>query len=299
MKIDNKVRTNCRAYFYMIIGSMIHAVGVNVFLIPHKIAPGGITSIATVIYYLSEKVFPVGVTTMVLCIPLFILGYKQLGRIFIIRTLFSTVFLSVFIDISTPLTNYISALIASNKLDNNNDYMLFSIFGGIIAGFGLGLIFKSGATTGGTDLAARLINHFYPNISIGKALVIIDGIIVIIVILAFNNILLGLYAILSIYVSSKIIDIVIDGLSVTKSVYIISDFADDIAQIIMLKFGRGVTSFIGKGMYSGKEKKMLYCVIPKAQLAKLKSLIKNIDPVAFVTISSVTEVISKDFKLES
>ena len=299
MKTDNKVRISCRAYFNIIIGSMIHAAGVNVFLIPYKIAPGGITSIATVIYYLSNKVFPVGVTTLVLCIPLFIFGYKQLGRKFIMRTLFSTIFLSIFIDLSIPLTNYISSLIRTNKLDNSNDYMLFSIFGGIIAGFGLGLIFKSGATTGGTDLAARIINHFYPNISIGKALVITDGIIVIIVIFAFNNILLGLYAILSLYISSKIIDIINDGLNFNKSVYIISDFADDIAQIIMLELGKGVTSFIGKGMYSGKEKKILYCVIQKAQLADLKSLIRSIDPVAFVTISSVTEVIGRDFKLEN
>lgn len=296
MKIDS---IRIKAYIWMIIGSIIHAIGVNVFLIPYKIAPGGITSIATVIYYLSNKIFPVGVTYIVLCLPLFIIGYRQLGRVFIIRTLFSTIFLSIFIDISEPLTNYISSLITENKIDSSNDYMLFSIFGGIIAGFGLGLILKSGATTGGTDLAARIINHFYPDISIGNILVVIDGVIVIIVILAFKNIILGLYAIMSLYVSSKIIDMVNDGLSVIKSVYIISDLADDVARIIMQELGRGVTSFVGKGMYSGKEKKMLYCVVQKTQLAELKSLIKSTDPAAFVTINSVTEVVGNNFKLEN
>lgn len=296
MKLSDKFKRGLKDYLWIILGSIITAAAINIFLVPHKIAPGGVTGIATVIYYLSGEILPVGTIMLILNIPLFIFGMRYIGGKFTVRTLFSTIFLSVIIDLSEPFTDSFSAQFALEKLTASPDYLLYSIFGGFFMGLGLGLVFKSGATTGGTDLAARIVHHFAPGLTMGKILLLIDSAVIIFAAVSFKSFLLALYAILALYISSKIIDVILEGVNFAKAVFIISDFADDIAQSIMKELDRGVTALNGTGMYTGKDKRVLYCILQRGQLPLLKALVKKIDPSAFIILGDVTEVLGEGFK---
>lgn len=296
MKLSEKFVRGVKDYLWIIIGSIITAAAINLFLVPYKIAPGGVTGIATVIYYLTHEKLPVGTTMLLLNIPLFIFGMKFIGGKFIVRTLFSTVFLSAIIDLSEPYTRMFSKQLALEKLTASPDYLLYAIFGGFFMGLGLGLVFKSGATTGGTDLAARIVHHFLPGVTMGKLLLFIDSAVIIFAAVAFNSFLLALYSILALYISSKIIDVILEGINFAKAVFIISDFPDEIAQSIMKELERGVTALYGAGMYTGKDKRVLYCIIQRGQLTILKTLVKKIDPSAFIILGDVTEVLGEGFK---
>lgn len=296
MKLKDKHIRSLKDYLWIILGSIITAAAINIFLVPYKIAPGGVTGIATVIYYLSGEILPVGTIMLILNIPLFIFGMKYIGGRFTVRTLFSTIFLSVIIDLSEPFTNSFSTRFALEKLTASPDYLLYSIFGGFFMGLGLGLVFKSGATTGGTDLAARIVHHFIPGRTMGKTLLIIDSTVILFAAVSFNSFLLALYAVLSLYISTKIIDIILEGVNFAKAVYIISDFSDDIAKDIMKELDRGVTALNGTGMYTGNDKRVLYCIIQRGQLPLLKTLVKKTDPSAFIILSDVTEVLGEGFK---
>lgn len=285
-----------RDYLLIILGSIITAAAINIFLVPYKIAPGGVTGIATVIYYLSNEKLPVGIIMLILNVPLFLCGMKYIGRRFTIRTLFSTVFLSVIVDILEPVTNKIIEVLSLESITSGPDYMLYSIFGGFFMGVGLGIVFRSGATTGGTDLAAKIIHNFIPEITIGNLLLIIDTLVIMFAAVAFKSFLLALYAILALFISSKFIDTIVEGVNFAKGVYIISDLSDKIAENIMTELDRGVTALHGTGMYTGREKKVLYCIIHRGQLPALKKLVMEVDPSAFVILSDVTEVLGEGFK---
>ncbi len=295
-KMSEKFIKGLKDYIWIVLGSLITEAAINLFLVPYKIAPGGLTGVATVIYYLSEKILPVGTIILILNVPLFIFGMKYIGGRFIVRTLFSTAFLSLSIDLSQPFTNGLIAKLAMEKLSTSPDYLLYSIFGGFFMGLGLGLVFKSGATTGGTDLAAKIIHHFAPGMTMGKILLLIDSAVIIFAAVSFNSFLLALYAILSLYISTKIIDVILEGVNYAKAVYIISNSSEDIAQSIMKELDRGVTALNGKGMYTGTDKHVLYCIIQREQLQILKALVKKIDPNAFIILSDVTEVLGEGFK---
>jgi uncharacterized membrane-anchored protein YitT (DUF2179 family) len=285
-----------KEYLWIILGSVITGFAINIFLVPHKIAPGGVTGIATVIFYLSGEILPVGTIMLLLNVPLFIFGMKFIGRKFIVRTLFSTIFLSVIVDIAEPITSQIIARLELEKLASSPDYMLHVIFGGFFMGLGLGMVFKSGATTGGTDLAAKMTHHFIPSLSMGKALLFIDGAVILFAAIAFNSILLALYSMLALYISSKIVDVILDGVNFAKVVYIISDHAEEIADNIMKELDRGVTALNGTGMYTRSDKKVLFCVIQRGELQELKKLVKKHDPSAFIILGDVTEVLGEGFK---
>lgn len=283
-------------YFWIVIGSAITAGAINIFLVPYKIAPGGVTGIATVIFYLIGGFLPVGTIMLILNVPLFIFGMKYIGRRFIVRTFFSTIFLSVVIDLSEPLAQWFSRQLALENLSSGPDYLLYALFGGFFMGLGLGLVFRSGATTGGTDLGARIMHHFMPWLSVGKALLIIDSAVIIFAAVAFRSFLLALYSILALYISTKIIDVIVEGVNFAKAVYIISDHSETIAEDIMKELDRGVTALRGVGMYTKSEKNVLYCVIQRGQLQELKSIVKRADPSAFIILSEVTEVLGEGFK---
>lgn len=285
-----------KEYLWIILGSVITGFAINIFLVPHKIAPGGVTGIATVIFYLSGEILPVGTIMLLLNIPLFIFGMKFIGRRFIVRTLFSTIFLSVIVDIADPITRQIIAKLELEKMTSGPDYMLYVIFGGFFMGLGLGMVFKSGATTGGTDLAAKMTHHFIPSLTMGKALLFIDGAVILLAAIAFNSLLLALYSMLALYISAKIIDVILDGVNFAKVVYIISDHAQEIADNIMKELDRGVTALNGTGMYTRSEKKVLFCIIQRGELQELKTLVKKHDPFAFIILGDVTEVLGEGFK---
>jgi uncharacterized membrane-anchored protein YitT (DUF2179 family) len=234
---------------------------------------------------------------LILNIPLFIGGIRFIGGRFAIRTLFSTVLLSVIIDLIEPYTD----IFIRNNLANPEstvstpDLLLYSIFGGFFMGLGLGLVFRSGATTGGTDLGARIVHHFMPYFTMGQILLFIDSCVILMASIAFNSFQLGLYAIVTLYISSKVIDAILEGVNFAKAVYIISDRADDIAQKIMTDLDRGVTGLKGTGMYTGKDKNVLYCILQRNQLPHLKEIVRSIDKNAFVILSDVREVLGEGF----
>ena len=298
MKFFKRIFKNWKDYLQIIVGSVITAAAINVFLVPHKIAPGGVTGIATVIYYLSGGRFSVGVTMLILNIPLFIIGIKFIGGRFALRTLFSTILLSFVIDTTEPFTKYFIEhyLIKLQNVTSTPDLLLYSLFGGFFMGAGLGLVLRSGATTGGTDLAAKIVHHFIPNITMGQLLLLIDSGVIIFAAVSFNSFLLALYAIVSLFISSKVIDAILEGVNFAKAVFIISDKSDDIARHILTELDRGVTALKGTGMFTRNDKQVLYCVLHRGQLPLLKEFVKKIDPSAFVILSDVREVLGEGFK---
>lgn len=286
-------------YLWIIAGSLLVAAAINVFLLPYKIAPGGVTGAATVLYYLSNGRFPVGLTMLILNIPLFIIGSKYIGGKFIIRTFFSSIFLSFIIDTTKPFTKYFAEQYL-HKLEGvpaTPDILLYSIYGGLLMGAGLGLVFKSGATTGGTDIVARVIIHFVPRFTIGQILLFVDAGVVIFAAIAFNSFSLALYAIVTLFISSRLIDAILEGVNFAKALFIISDESDKIAERVLIDLDRGVTALKGTGMYTKKDKEVLLCVVHRSQLPQLKEIVKSIDEKSFVVLADIREVLGEGFKM--
>ena len=266
-------------YIWIGIGCLLTALAFDFFLIPHQIAPGGVSGIGTVIYYLTG--LPVGVTMLLLNVPLFAFGIKQLGGGFGLKTLYATILLSLFID-----------LIKVPSL--TEDSILASIYGGVLMGAGLGIVFRMNATTGGTDLFAKLIHKYFPIISMAWVLFIIDFLVVLSAGIVFGP-SEALYATVSLFLGAKIIDLLQEGLNTAKAVFIISDHSGAISDRIMKDMDRGVTLLDGKGAYSGKEKEVILCVINRTQIARMKSIIQEVDPQAFVLVADVREVMGEGF----
>lgn len=285
-------------YCWIIAGSVITAAAINVFMVPYKIAPGGVSGIATVLYYLSRERFPVGITMLVMNIPLFIAGLGFIGHKFALKTFISTVLMSLIIDFSAPYTNLFvdTYLVRLESLSNTPDLLLYSIYGGFLMGVGLAMVFKAGATTGGTDLAARIVRHFLPHFTMGQILLFIDTSVIILAAISFGSILLGLYALVTLYVSSKVIDAVLEGVNFAKSVMIISDRSEEIAKKIMEELERGVTGLHGNGMYTGSSKQVLLCILQRSQIPLLKVLVRSVDEKAFIVMYDVREVLGEGFK---
>ena len=287
-----------KQYAWAVAGSLVAAAAINVFLVPCKIAPGGVTGLATVVYYLSGGKLPVGMIMLAFNIPLFYLGIRHIGGRFGILTLFSTAFMSLIIDITGPFARHFARqyLTRPEGMPPTPDLLLHAVFGGFLMGAGVGLVLRTGATTGGTDLAARIINHFVPVFTIGQILLFIDAAIVILAAVAFKSFLLGLYAIVSLFVSSKVIDVVMEGVNYAKALFIISDKPDEIAEKILAELDRGVTALNGTGMYTGRGKRVLLCVVQRWEIPRLKEIVAKVDKKAFIVLTDIREVLGEGFK---
>ena len=298
MSFKEKVTKYWIDYFMIFIGSIITAGSINIFLVPYKIAPGGASGIATVLFYLSNGRLPVGITMLALNIPLFLLGMRFIGKKFVFKTLFGTVLLSLVIDLTEPFTHAFTKkfMEMSEGLIYSQDILLYSLFGGFLMGVGLGLVFKSGATTGGTDLAARIVTHFFPMLTMGETLLFIDTSVIVLAAVAFKSFQLGLYAIVTLYISSKVIDAILEGVNFAKAVFIISDLAVQISDRILKDLDRGVTALEGTGMYTGNRKQVLLCIVNRGQIPHLKNIVKNVDQNAFIILADVREVLGEGFK---
>ena len=268
------------AYLQIILGSLIGAVAYPLFLVPNHIAPGGLTGIATVLNFLFQ--WPVGTVSLIMNIPLFILGYKSMGRIFAFRSLFATILFSLLIDI-IPLPALTS------------DPLLGSLFGGILLGVGLGLIIRGGATTGGTDMIARMVHSRFQHISVGALLTGIDCVVVLLAGI-FIEMEYALYALISIYVAGKMVDIVMMGFTTDKACYVISNQYESIKQQIVTRMDRGVTVLHAEGGYSGEKRPILLCVMSAQEIGMLKALVRTVDENAFVFITEAHEVLGEGFR---
>lgn len=293
----------CRELLLLIIGCLICALSINVFYLPFEFTMGGISGIAAIIYYLTMGIIPFGTLTFLLNIPLLILGLREIGYRFIWKSLIGTFAFSAAIDLTAPFMKpWVQVLTAPLASGNPPDPLLFAIVGGIIFGVGLGLIFLGGYTTGGTDILAVFVNRKLPTLSLGQIILLIDVVIITGTLLVPHNhqtmhpFLLAMYSFLSLFISTKAIDLVIAGLDFSRTAYIISDHSEEIARAIMQELDRGVTALHGKGMYTSEEKLILLCVLSNRQIAKLRELVSAIDSHAFVIVGEAREVYGEGFK---
>lgn len=261
-------------------GALITALGLNLFLIPNRIAAGGVSGIATLLYYLLR--LPVGPTMLAINVPLFLASVRFLGGRFGIRTLMGSVLLSFFVS----LTGHLSPLTTNT--------LLAAIYGGIATGVGMGIVFRAGGTTGGTDLAAALLHHFL-GLSFGKGLLAIDSLVITAAGVVFSP-EQALYALLTLFLTSRVIDLVQEGETYGKAALIISETAEAIRVAIVSELERGVTVFRATGGYTGKERQALLCVVTQAELSRLKSLVATQDKRAFVIVGNVFEVLGEGWR---
>jgi len=264
-----------------IAGVMLTGVATAAFLIPNRIAAGGVSGLATVLYHTTG--IPVGVMMLAINIPLLYATFRIIGLSFSLRTIVGTILLSVTIDVLGPFIAPVT-----------RDPLLASIYGGVLSGIGIGLAFYFGGSTGGTDLAARLMNHF-THFSIGQSLLIIDmGIIA--VAGFFFGAETGLYAILALYLSTKTIDLIQEGQGAGRAAYVVSNHPEEISRRILQELERGVTALQGRGMYTNSERQVLLVIVSRSEIVRLKRLVKEEDPSAFMIITDAREVLGEGFK---
>ncbi len=264
--------------------SAIYALGFVWCYAPNGIAFGGITGVAQIINYLIPA-FPIGVTVIVLNVPLFILGWKLIGGRLLVSSLYAMFISSVFIDVLTPLREW-----------EPMEPLLACIFGGLLMGLSLGLIFQQGATTGGTDLMARLLKLKLAWLPMGKLLMGIDLAVIVAVSVAFRTLYAALYGLVALYISTIVMDGVLYGMDTAKVAYIISDRNKEIADAIVKDLDRGVTILHGQGAYTGSAKNVLMCAFKQREIAAIKATIKDIDPIAFVIVCNAHEVLGEGFR---
>lgn len=266
----------------ILFGGCISAFGTACLLLPNKLSTGGFSGIATVLFYLLNV--RVGTIIILLNIPLFIWSFIKLGRKFLFKTIISTIIYSKMID----FFGFINVGI--------KDVFLASIYGGILVGVGLAIILREGASTGGTDLIANIIQKYNSQIKIGQVIIVLDFIIVGINMIVFQNLEIGLYSFIAIYLSGKMIDLVIEGINFSKMVYIISDKHHEISKMINKELQRGATLIYGKGSYTENNKIIIMCAVKRSNIIKIKSIIKNIDDKAFIIITDAVEVYGLGFR---
>ncbi len=270
-----------RAYLGITIGAAITAVSLNMFLIPNKVAAGGVSGLATVLHHLLA--WPVGLIMLAFNIPLFISGIKIMGARYGINTLFGACVLAVAVDVTAPFTPVLT-----------NDLLLSSLYGGVVGGIGLGLVFRSKGNTAGTALAAVILNKLL-GIRIGQAMMAADFFVIIFAGVAFKSPELALYALISMFVTGQIIDLVQEGPSSSKAFFVMSNQPTQVSDAILNELDRGVTLFDVKGCYTGQSREMLLCVVSTSEVTQLKELIYEIDPKAFVIVTSAHEVLGEGF----
>lgn len=273
-------------YLLMFIGTGLMALGIQWIYDPTGLVTGGFTGIAIIMKDITAAIVPGGLplwlTNILLNIPVFLIAFRIKGKRFIGRTAFSTIMLSVWLY-----------FIPSMNLAEG-DLTIAAIFGGAISGIGIGLVLLAKATTGGTDMVAVLIQHRLRHYSVVQILQVIDGIVVIGGLYAFG-LKPALYAIVAIYITSKVSDALMEGMKYSKAAFIITNRYKDVSAAIMEELDRGVTGLEAEGMYSGDKKCMLYCVVSKKEIVELKDIVHRIDRNAFVIVSDAMEVLGEGF----
>lgn len=281
MKNNNKILDGV----CLIIGAFLIAIAVNVFLSPNKISTGGASGIGIIIYHMFN--IPISISVLIINIPLFIIALKNLGFKFCLRSIIGTILLTIFLEITTVLVGYINI---------GNDLVIGSVFGGLIMGCGLSLVFKADASTGGSDLLAQIIYNKRPVQSIGQILLVIDSVIIISNAIVFNSVITAFYSVLALYISKQTTDIIFEGVNYTKAVNVISKKGNEIAKEIIQKTGRGVTISECTGVYTNESYIHVISVVTVPQLPKVKKIVNMIDKNAFIYISNTNEVLGIGFK---
>lgn len=281
-KIKNPVVRLICEYMVIAVASVFFAIAVSLFLDPNKLAPGGVTGIAIIINHFLDM--PTGTLVLIMNIPIMILGIWKFGVKFFISTIVATVMGSVFIDIVAKFP------VATN------DMFLSALIGGILMGLSIGLIFKVGASTGGTDIIARLLKIRFPHVETGKLFILVDIMIVLASAIAFRDIELAAYAGICVFVSGKALDFVLYGGEGARLIFVISDKEEEIAQKFMTDLDSGVTYVNGIGAYTSADKKIIMCAMTKQMLPKAQDIVRDIDIDAFIIVTSANEIVGEGYK---
>ena len=268
-------------YIYIIVGAFLMAVSTALILLPNQLSTGGISGISTILYYLFN--YPVGLTMLLINVPLFVIAMVKVNKRLFFKSILGTILLSVFIDLLENLSPI------------TNDRFLACIYGGIIMGIGTAIILKAGASTGGTDLLSYVIRAYNNKFKSSRVIIIADTIIIFFNIIFFREIEIGLYSVIAIYLMGKMIDIIFEGIYFTKIMFIISEKYEEISKEIGILVKRGSTGIYSKGMYSGKQNVMLFCVASRKEVAEIKQIIKKIDKNAFIVTTDAIETLGKGF----
>lgn len=303
-----KRKINWTDYIFITLGSSLMALGISVFLVDAQVVPGGASGLAMAIHYLSGNTIPVGLMIWIINVPLYFWGLKELGKSFGFRTFYAFTMSSFFIDFfrgDIPGLGFVQI----HKMDAiqdllANDFLFLILIGAVVMGLGLGLVFKFKGTTAGSDIIAAIMQKRY-GIKPGQAIMIIDFFVIATagLIIYFKDLSpdrpamsLTFYALFLLFVSSKIIDVVIDGFDYARAVYIITTKYEEMAKGIMNELSRGATAMKSRGLYTDVEREVIFTVVTFKELGKLTSLIKEIDPNAFVIINNVHEVLGEGFR---
>lgn len=277
-------KDNIIDFTFIILGSLIGSVGVNMFLTHAQLLSGGVTGIALMLQYLFK--IQASYIILLLNIPLFILSALKLDKKFTVYSLVGLLSFTIGLMLTHPISNIL----------NLNDKLLFCLYGGVVNGLGFGLVFVHHGSTGGFDIISMLIKKKYSNFDLGKISFCINLTIVAVSALIFG-LPSALYTLIAMYITTFVLDKVIKGFNQTKSVLIITDKEEEISKRILKDLNRGVTYLYGEGAYTEERKKIIYCIIPLSQLPELKSIVKSIDNKAFVSISDAYEVHGKGFQI--
>lgn len=307
MQKKNNIKNELVAYLLLILGSLLFAVGDVMFVNPYLLAPGGTYGLSNVL----NTVWPWKISYYAICmdVPLLLIGTWILGPKFGVKTVVSTILIFAFTwvlettwgynpvihegIVEEAMHNYVQ--IPHSDLFFIPDYFLNTVVGGVIYGIAIGLIFKSGATSGGSDIISMII-HKYTKISLGTLVLIVDSCITLTTLIAFKQIRLPIYSIILIAIESKVIDLIVDGIKSYKTVFIVTEKIDEVRDFIINDMKRGGTTFAGTGLYQGAQRKMIYVTLDRSDLIKLKSNLRLLDPQAFVNVIESSEIMGLGFK---
>lgn len=277
-----------RDYALMTVGLALTAWGLDAFLIPNKIAAGGVSGLATIIYYVGQETLGVaigiGIQVLLMNAILLAIAIRQRGIGYAAKTIYGIIAMSFFIELFARITPPLAA----------DDLLLAALYGGAVSGLGVGLVFKAGGNTGGTDIVAQLLARAFP-LGVGQIMLAVDAVVTLLAAFAFGP-ELAMYGAVAIFVGSATIDIVLEGISVEKAVFVISDEHDTIMDAVLNDMGRGATSLEAVGGWTGEPRKMLFVVLGRNEIDALKRIVATVDATAMVIISDVHETIGEGFR---
>lgn len=284
--IKNRIFMKIFDTLMIYIGTLLIALVIDVFLLPNKISSGGASGVGIILKYLFN--IPLGISILILNVPLFIIAIKKLGIGFSIRSIIGTIMLTINIELISYLINMFNIVI-------EKDILIASIFGGMILGLGLSIVFKANGSTGGSDLLAQIIYKYRRGSGMGQIILIIDSFVIISTMIAFKSLNSGLYSLILVFFSKKTIDILFEGVNYTKIINIISKKGENISKRIILEVERGVTKVECVGQYTKQNYEKLECVVTLSQIAKVKRIVKEEDEKAFIYISQASETLGYGF----
>lgn len=295
-------RQELRSFLYALVGCLICSVGIHIFYNPLQLTLGGISGIASIIYQLTGRgaFMAFGTLVAILNIPPLIVGWFTFSWRFVWRSVIGSFLYSFALIITEPLMkHWFVEYLNKPTMNGQADLLIFCIFGGVIFGFGIGIVMRGGYTTGGSDILGVAIHHKFKRLSVGKMVLAVDGLVVLSTLFFYreqdNSVLLAMYSLASMVISARFTDLALEGFDRSRLAFIVTNESKAIATAIFIELNRGATELKAKGMYSGEDRPVIYCVLSSRQIPRLKQIVKEIDPKAFVAISEAREVQGEGF----